>query len=90
MVWDLCLPAKGRKQTKEKMPFKSAWKLSVVQAKEADQIISRVFGPIIFTISKWLKIGHMEKWLFLVKRYTKFSRLKAKSCALRWFCSLHA
>ena len=32
-VRDLCFPAKGRKQTQEKMPFKSAWKLSVVQAK---------------------------------------------------------
>ena len=37
------------------MPFKSA-KLSVVQAKEADQIISQVFGPIVSTISKWLKM----------------------------------
>ena len=54
-VRDLCLPAKGRKQTQEKMPFKSAWKLSVVHPKEADQIVSRVFRPIISTISKWLK-----------------------------------
>ena len=53
------MPAKGKKQTQEKMPFKSARKLSVVQAKEADQIISLVFGPIISTISKWLK---MDTW----------------------------
>ena len=33
------------------MPFKSAWKLSVVPTKDADQIISRVFEPIISTIS---------------------------------------
>ena len=49
-------PAKGRKQTEEKMPFKI-----VVQAKEADEIISQVFGPIISTVSKWLKNGFMEK-----------------------------
>ena len=33
--------------------------------------------------------GHMEKWLFLVLLYTKFSRLNGKSCALRtltFFC----
>ena len=43
------------------MPFKSAWKLSVVQANEAElsQVISRVFRPIISTISKWLK---MDTW----------------------------
>ena len=34
------LPAKGRKQTQEKMPFKNAWKLSVVHPKEADRIIT--------------------------------------------------
>ena len=27
--------------------------------------------------------GHMEKWLFLILLYTKFSRLNAKSCPLR-------
>ena len=41
------------------MPFKSAWKLSVVQAKEADEIFSQVFGLIISTVSKKLK---MDSW----------------------------
>ena len=50
------MPAKGRKETQEKMPFKSACKLSVVQAKVADEIISRVFELIISTISMRLKM----------------------------------
>ena len=42
------------------MPFKSAFKLIVIQqAKEADQIISLVFRPIISTILKLLK---MDTW----------------------------
>ena len=101
-VWDLCFPA---------------WKapenyLRPSKKKEADQIISRVFGSIISTISKLLKtdtwrrdvffsVGEaatskwthgevMEKWLFLVLLYTKFSRLNAKSCALRSLRSIRA
>ena len=35
-------------------------------------------------------VKHMEKWMFLVQRYTKFSRLNAKNCAHRWLRSLHA
>ena len=34
--------------------------------------------------------GHIEKWLFLVLLYTKFSRLNAKSCLLRSLRSLRA
>ena len=38
---------------KKRCPLKAA---ENYQAKEVDQIISRVFGPIISTISKWLKM----------------------------------
>ena len=48
--------SKRLKTDPRKMPFKSAWKLSVVQAKVADEIISRVFESIISTISKRLKM----------------------------------
>ena len=51
--------SKRLKTGPEKMPFKSVWKLSVVQAKVADEIISRVFGLIISTISKRVK---MDTW----------------------------
>ena len=51
--------SKRLKTEPEKMPFKSVWKLSVVQAKVADESISRVFEPIISTISKRLK---MDTW----------------------------
>ena len=46
------------------MPFKSAWKLSVVQAKVADEIISRVFEPISSTISKQLKMDTRRSEVF--------------------------
>ena len=46
------------------MPFKCAWKLSVVQAKQADEIISRVFEPIISPISKRLKMDTRRSDVF--------------------------
>ena len=52
------------KDVQENMSFKSALKLYVVQAKETDQIISQVFGPIIFTISKLLKMDTWRSGIF--------------------------
>ena len=61
--------------------LKSARKISVVQAKEAAQIIFRVFRLFIFSLVKLqLRNGHVEKWLFLVRWYTKFALKYQKLC----------
>ena len=55
---------KVENRPKKRCPFKGAWKLSVVHPKEADQIISREFRPIISTFSKWLKVDTWRRDVF--------------------------
>ena len=70
-----------------KMLFKSAWKLSVVLAKKADQIISRVFGPIISTISKWPKMDTWRSDIFF-RRCSRNLEMDTWRSGCFWFNSI--
>ena len=68
-----------------KMPFKSAWKLSVVQAKVADEIFSRVFKIDYLHNLKATKNGYMEKWIVFFRRWSRNLEMDTWRSGRFWF-----
>ena len=67
------MPVKGRKQTQEKMPFKSAWKLSLVKAKGGrSSYLPSIWTDYLHNL-KVAQNGYMEKWCFWFNGIQNFS-----------------